>query len=59
MDDIKELIDDYERRVKALDLLHKQANDNLTKIRLSAKRMVYMDVITDFKRMVKDAQDTA
>lgn len=58
-DNIEELIDDYTRRVKALDLLNEQANDNLSKVRLGAKRMVYLDVIIDLKRMLKDAKDTA
>lgn len=57
-DSIKELIESYERRVTALKQLHEEANDNLSKVRLAAKKSVYDDVIRELKYLVKDEEDS-
>jgi hypothetical protein len=58
-DRIKGLIDDYDRRIRALDILNEQANDNLSKVRLGAKKSVYEDVIKDLKKILENVKDTA
>ncbi len=56
-DNIKELIDSYTRRVEALKQLYLETNDNLSKVRLTAKRSVYEDVIRELKHLVEDGED--
>jgi RNA-binding protein YhbY len=58
-DSIEELIHTYSGRVRYLDQLNKEANDNLSKIRIGAKKSVYEEVIKDLKQMLEDAKDTA
>lgn len=56
-DDILDLIRSYTRRVDSLVELHEQANDNLSKVRLAAKKSAYEQIIIDLKHIVKDNED--
>jgi hypothetical protein len=55
---ILDLIESYKRRIKALDGLLEEANDNLSKIRLGSKKSVYQDVIKELQYLVKDEDPT-
>ena len=58
-DNIEELIHTYSVRIRYLDALNKKVNDNLSKIRIEAKKSVYDDVIKHLKQILEDAKDTA
>ena len=54
---VEELIATYEKRVKVIDKLIEEANDNLTKIRQEARKLVYQEVIKDLNYVLRDAKD--
>ena len=58
-DNIEDLIHTYSGRIRYLDELNKEVNDNLSKIRIGAKKSVYEDVIKDLKQILEDVKDTA
>ena len=53
-----DLVESYKRRITALDGLLEEANDNLSKVRLSTKKSVYQDVIRELQYLVKDEDPT-
>lgn len=54
---IEELIEVYKKKVETLKILHKQATDNLSKVRLDAKRSAYDSIIQDLKLNLKDHEE--
>lgn len=56
-DRILEEIERYKRRVNSLETLIDDATDSLTISRLVTKKNVYMEVVIDLQRIIKDEED--
>jgi prefoldin subunit 5 len=56
-DSIEEMIAIYKKKITYLDELHNQATDNLSKVRVAAKKSTYESVIQDLKLMIKDHEE--
>lgn len=53
---MEELINDYERKIKAVNELLEQQNDIVAIKRLETKRGCYRAFIVDLKRAIADAE---
>lgn len=56
-DDILDLISSYTRKIASCEDLINLANDNLSKVRLGAKKSTYEQIIMDLKHILKDNEE--
>lgn len=56
-DDILDLISSYTRKIASCEDLINLSTDNLSKVRLGAKKSTYEQVIMDLKHILKDNEE--
>lgn len=56
-DDILDLISSYTRKISSCEDLINLSTDNLSKVRLGAKKSTYEQVIMDLKHILKDNEE--